>query len=246
MTFMYEGQINVVSKPGGWGIVPFPMSTMEKPLAYNRGSPTAYLLQWASIGTSLRQPDGYDRWIDTAVGTTAGKYHHYEVLSSTVEIRYMPETLDVSGSNIVVATLPYFENADEPANFVKSFANGAYSETDLVPAMRKGGIFQSPKVFNTGHLGHKFKLSWNKKTQYSKFQETRPSDPKYDTLFHTGLNIIGDADYKVKNSAFLIGQLGSIGASAKNLNFIVKMRYNVRLSNPTQFGESEDGVGGQF
>lgn len=236
MKFTYAGQIQVTSKPGGWGVIEIPWNTMERPLGLNQPISETWKLKWVVNGDQERQPDGYDRWMDSSTATpgTPGKYRHYRVDSASVKLTYMPPALSTSGANLVVASFPYAVLGTASGIFT-----GSYNEADVVPAIRKGGFFKSPKVFNSGHLGQTFGMAWSRKSADMKHPSDKVDDPDQEVLTHAG-ETLGDGNLVIKEGRFLIGQFGSSGDTAQILNFLITITYNVTMSNPTQFETSED------
>lgn len=104
-------QIKITVIAGQWGVVPFELNNLLKPLAWaSDGTFTeagAYKLTEAALAASHRifafqdkagsatelakaQPNGYDTLMPAATGTWLGRYNRYDVLQSNITIQMIP------------------------------------------------------------------------------------------------------------------------------------------------------------
>lgn len=235
MSFTYRGQASFHPNSDKWSVVKFPMNIMERPCGEYLDPSTAFGMKSISQAPD-RQPDGYDRWLDTEAtsgGATEGKYLLYRVENSTIKLTHLPSVLSDNGANYIGSLKMYFGEEDDTEIY-----RGL--DTQEVTAMLSPGgkkIFGHPKIFNIGHLGHTWTGSWNRKAWNKKFPDRKEEDPLDQMLTHAKGNKGSGSFYKAL-ARFTLGDLGP--TTTANFNFLVEIKYDCTLTRPTHFGASAD------
>lgn len=211
LTFEVVGQHTFTSKPGQWGTMYFPMNCMEKPFGMFKASAGTYALDHFTLGNLFRQPAGYDRWIDA--GTTGqGQFEVYQVQSSTVTLTHLPDVLSDGGANMISASmdcprLVWVSNPVAITGETEQFEN--LRVNDLSVFWDRGTPFKGKKIWNMGHLGQSFSMSYNKKAWEKKYPDEIHTDPKDDIFKHDSVAADGGLSTDlIRTKAFCIGQMG--------------------------------------
>lgn len=242
--FIQIGQIVVTTNPNEWGVIRFPVNTMEKPFALVATAGGNHILASGSIGSAGRRPHGIDRWVGASVDTN-GKYGYYEVKNCKITLQHIPSSTTTLGFNILAGTNTYASTQTEITQ-VGTVAPGSTTVTDdiyqnlpegeLAQALYPGGPFAGVHTFNSGRSGTVLMANWNAATAKRKkpqvilstgtaaafSQRHRLTEPEDITHFC------------VQDAHFMFGRFGD-SATAEVLNFMVRMEYTCKLTEPTAF-----------
>ncbi len=265
--FILYGQVEITSKTNGWGLVRIPMNTMERPMVYfGIIANTGLLLKCEVLNvgsTTTRRPMGIDRWLTTVAGTTteAGHYRTYEVVSSKVTITHMPGKHSDVGANFFGGVNTYAAtrcSISERANLVGTIdidnqdalddIYALHDTAEVTSLMYPGAPFRQLKHFNAGTTGTSWTMNWNQKAARKKNSAMfrKAGDVGSINQEHS-LGKPEDADFVCQNGHFMIAQLAQDGAV--ELDFMVKIEYNCKLQEPTDWGQTigdTDVTGDQF
>lgn len=254
MQFSVTAQHTFESRPGGWGVITFPVNTMERPFGcLDPSDAENYQLEVHTEGADLRQPAGYDRWLAPSFNRVAGMYTGYTVEECKIEMTHLPAQLSDQGKTLLIASMdmPLMEWTGNPQAFGNEslqFANMPL--TDLQGFWERGSVFKNRKMFQNGSLGQKFTYTYKKNKWNKKYpQDERQYHPHHDLWGHNGVSL-GDSlvSNKLKLAGFAVGQLGVTVDSPARLSFLIKITYKVILSGGLGYALSVDSTEavGQF
>lgn len=259
--FVQIGQIQITTTGNQWGIVRFPLNTMESPLFYvNMTSAGGYYLKCHTYGATTTRPHGVDQWMaGSAVGAlknVPGRFDFYEVQSSKIKITHLPGTATSSSWNFFGGTNTYNMarcsrdkahgtggNTGQLLLGDTAVVDDVYQQSDVTSVsslLYKGAPFSSIKHFNSNGTGTSWTMNWNQRTAKRKNKDSFDTHgvlsehPVSQRLTNQGPE---DPTYfLVRNGHFMLAQIADNSGQA--LDFIVRMEYTCKLTDPTDWART--------
>lgn len=239
LQFEYRGQFSATTIDGGWGIISIPANVMERPLGTleDPTPPTAELVT-DIVGSVTRQPGGYDKWI-AATTTTEGKYFKYRVESSTATITHLPQDRSSEGANLLWGVGKMTADQNDWQAVYQGFV-----VTDVSPLLGPKSPILRMKTMNIGDIGQSQTSKWSRLAQRRMDGGSHILQVDKDWLLHNGS--VDSADFLQQFHHFVLAELGHQTSSTLTLNFLITIKYQCTLIEPTSWSASEDATGGEF
>lgn len=247
MKFTMVSQIKITTKSAKWGVIRFPVNTMEKPLAYNQLSDPGlglHQLHFVAYGDAKRTPIGQSRWLGEP--TTPGKYNRYMVKDTKITLSHLPGIRSETDVNLIGGTVTYHgmpvSHSDATATEIPAYFD-SFDEGDLGPVLSKTGPLKQVRMFNRGGSGQSWVIHWNEKTNRKKFKHYRQHNTTASgdvgenaSLWIEGVThspIAEGNNFPLVTAFFALGMLAD--QATVDLTFLVKFDYIVEMTNPTNY-----------